>query len=368
VAVVQIGFFKPLPLIPLQTYLLLGLVGVYTIVKILFPFRWYQKDFLTYLVLGADLLVCTLLLFLTGGLASAFLLYSLNPILTMALLLQMRFALAAAAFSSLAALGSQLFYSRMNLATSPLHEYLGISTIYIIVCFLTAWLPFLINTGVRFQIEEKAATEEGNRLAQELHDNLAQGIAYLRLKTRLVKDSVLSKDTQKTLGEVSDLNLIADDLYEDARESIDLLRDRKLESTGLIPTLSNYVQQFGQRTGIKTEFSVSNGQVKLSPLAELQLIRIIQEALTNIRRHANASKVEVRLTAGKHWTEISLTDDGRGFDPIIYQHGKENGHHIGLRVMKERAESVGGTFSILTGYKMGTRVLIRIPAIRGVLT
>lgn len=366
-ASVQIILLGPVTVIPPQIYLLLGLVGAYTIAKILIPFRWYQKDFLTYSVLGADVLVCASLPFLTGGLASGFLLYSLNPILTVALLLQMKVALSVAAFSSLAVTGSQVFHSTINLPSAPIlaGEYLSILIMYIMVCFLAAWLPFSINANVHRRIHEKAAVDERNRLALELHDSLAQGLGYLKLKTKLVRDSILSHNTKKTMDELNDLKLIADDLYQDARESIDLLRGKKLDSIGLIPTLADFIHQFGQRTGIRTELFVANGQARLSPLAELQLMRIIQEALVNIRKHANADKVEVRFEADGSQTEVSISDNGRGFDPTTYQGEEKTGQHIGLKVMRERVEFLGGTMSITTNYELGTKIFLRIPITKG---
>jgi len=367
VAAIQIVFLSSLAVIPSQTYLLLGLVGAYTIAKILIPFRWYQKDYLTYLILGADVLVCVSLLFLTGGLASGFLLYSLNPILTISLIMHRRVALSVAGFSSLAVIGSQLFSSRIGLITAPIiaSEYLSILIIYIIVCFLAAFLPFFINANVHRHIEEKATVDERNRLAVEMHDNLAQNLGYFKLKTKLVKDSLLSGDTKKATAELNDLKLVADDVYEDIRESIDLLRSKKLDSIGLIPTLADYLHQFGQRSGIRTELLVVDGQTDFSPLAELQLMRVLQEALINVRRHANARKVEVRFEADGNWTQVSIGDDGQGFDPATYQQEEEEGHHIGLKVMRERAESLGGNMSITSDSKLGTKIFLKIPTGKG---
>ncbi len=364
-AVVQILLLNPLESITPQTTLLLGLVGVYSVFKVILPFRWYQKDPLTYFVVGADVVVCTSLPFLTGGgLTSPFLLYTLNPILTAALVSRLRSALTIAAISSIAVTSSHLFYSQVNRATVPVvaGEFLGILSIYVIICCLAAWLPFVINANVYRQIQEKATTEERNRLAQELHDNLAQSLAYLKLKTKLLKDAILSKDTKRVIRELSDIRGIADDLYQEARESIDLLRGKKLESMGLIPTLADIVHQFGRTTGIRAEFLVADGQIKLSPLAELHLMRIVQEALVNVKRHANARKVEVVFTADGGWAQVTIKDNGRGFNPVIYQRESGDGQHVGLKVMKERVEAVGGTMSIESGHQAGTKILLRIPA------
>lgn len=114
VAVIQIVFLSPLGGMPFQTYVLLGLIAAYTVAKVLVPFRWHQRDFLTYLVLGADIFLCASLLFLTGGLASGFLLYSLNPILTIALLLHRKIAFSTSAFLSASVVATQLLSSRLH--------------------------------------------------------------------------------------------------------------------------------------------------------------------------------------------------------------------------------------------------------------
>jgi signal transduction histidine kinase len=361
---------SPLANVPLETYLLLGLVGAYTVAKILVPFRWYQRDALTYLVLGADVLACASLPFFTGGLASGFLLYSFNPILTAALLLHRRVALSAAAFSCLSITASQLLSSRMNppvtsIPTLP-SGYLGTLIIYIMVCFLAAFLPFIINANAYRRIEEQATIEERSRLAREMHDNLAQGLGYLKLKTKLAKDSLVPEKSEQTMAELNDMKLMIDDMYADLRESLGLLRVKTLDSIGLIATLADYVHEFSQRSGIKTELFVADGQAKLSTLAELQTLRLIQEALTNVRKHAKASKVEVRFEADGNWTEVSIGDNGRGFDPTPYQ-GQEEGpsEHIGLKVMRERVESLGGNMSISSSREQGTKVSFRIPVSRG---
>lgn len=103
------------------------------------------------------------------------------------------------------------------------------------VCFLAAFLPFFINVNVHRQIEEKATIDERKRLAREMHDNLAQELGYLNLKTTLAKDSILSGNTSQALAELGDFKLVIDSMYRDTRESIDLLRGRTLESMGLNP-------------------------------------------------------------------------------------------------------------------------------------
>lgn len=369
IAVVQIVILSSLPIAPARTSLLLGLVGAYTVVKILIPFRWYQRDLLTYLVLGADVGICASLVFFTGGLSSGFLLYSLNPILTTGLFLHRRTALSAAGVTCGSVAAAQFFPGSLNLPIAPVITlpggYLSPLIIYIILCFLAALLPFIINANTHRQIEEKATIDERSRLAREMHDNLAQGLGYIKLKTGLVKDWLLSKNNKQAVAELGDMKLIVDDMYADLRESLGILRVKTLDSLGFIATLADYVQQFSQRSGLKAEIFVADGQAKLSTLAELHILRLVQEALTNVRKHAKASKVEVRFEADRTWAEVSIRDNGRGFDPTAYLDKEESGEHLGLKVMRERVESLGGNMSISSSREQGTNMSFRIPVSRG---
>ena len=95
------------------------------------------------------------------------------------------------------------------------------------------------------------------------------------------------------------------------------------------------------------------------PLVEVQLLRILQEALTNVRKHANASCVRISFALEDGWALINVHDDGRGFDPDASSAGMEE--HIGLRVMRERAEEVGGSLSLQSASGQGTELVVRVP-------
>jgi signal transduction histidine kinase len=333
--------------------------------KILVPFRWYQKDVLTYLVLAFDVFACTSLLIFTGGLSSGFLLYSLSPILTIALVAKRRVALSAAAITSLSIVGIQLFSSHFNLYVSPRldspNEYLGIMVVYILVCFLAAILPFLINANTRQGIEERATMDERNRLAREMHDGLAQDTAYLKMKVAMLRNSLSPENASTARSELGEMGVVIDNMHADLREALGLLRLRAPASIGLTAALADHVHEFGQRTGIRTEIFVADGQTKLSTLAELHTIRLVQEALTSIRKHANATKVEVRIEEAGKWTSLTIRDNGQGFDPTPYLNRQGDGEHVGLKVMRERVEELGGELKITSKPGQGTELLFQIP-------
>ena len=97
----------------------------------------------------------------------------------------------------------------------------------------------------------------------------------------------------------------------------------------------------------------------LDPLVDIQLLRILQEAFTNIRKHANALNAEVKFEVEEDWMRVTIMDDGDGFDPDVRMDG--DGKHIGLRVMRERAEEVGGSLNLHSEVGQGTRVVVQVP-------
>jgi len=353
-----------------RVMLLLGLVGAYSVVKILIPFRWYKQDTLTYLVFGADIAICAVIVLFTGGLGSAFLVYAINPILVAALLLKRRTAITSAAAACIAVVAAHLISPNTSFLSIPLTAlpggYVSALVLFIAVCFLVAYLPYIVNINAHHTIEEKATADERRRLARELHDNLAQNLGYLKMKAHLLKEMVLNREIEPAVAELGDVKLIVDDLYCDLRESIGLLRLGSLDKVGLMASLADSVHQFSQRTGIKTEIYVADGESKFSDLTELHLLSLIHEALNNVRKHAGASKVRVRFVADKKYAELRVKDNGCGFDTVEYFGSEKDSEHIGLKVMKERVQLLGGSMTISSKRGKGTEILFRVPLGQGV--
>ncbi len=342
-----------------QTYIILTLLGIYTILKMFSPFRLWQKDIATYLVLGGDLVICISLTLFTGGLDSGLLLYSLIPIITAALLFEEKIALSLASLSSLSLLVAHLGLCQLTDKFAwVLHDnyLITLLIIYILFCFLIATLAFRTNLNIRRRIEKDAVLEERRRIGREIHDGVAQSLGYLNLKTKMLSNSVSSGDIERTLGELDDIRKAVGDAYEDVRESIDLLTIEPTQGFPLVPTLAQYIGEFGERTGIRAEFAPPQTPLWLSPPAELQLLRIAQEALTNVRKHSQASEVEVRLENTSQGLEMVVKDNGRGFST-----SDSELRHYGLSIMRERAESLGGILAIISAPGQGTQVKVSLP-------
>ncbi|MFC2011801.1 sensor histidine kinase [Chloroflexota bacterium] len=343
-----------------QLYIVLGVLGIYTILRVFSPLSWRQRSTMTYLILVGDFLLCMVMVIYTNGLNSAFLLYSLTPIMTAALLFEEKIALTLAAISSLALSITHLLLSQFidRVAWIMQGHNLTLLIVYTLFGFVAAIVPYRINLNIRRRIEREAIIEERRRIARELHDGVAQSLGYLNMKTKLVSDSVSSQDTIKALTELSDIREVVQDTYEDIRESIDQL-STEIKNLPIIPTMANYIQDFGNNNGIKVQFEYSKPFPQISPIAELQLFRITQEALTNVRRHADATEVEVMLEGNKNVIEMVIKDNGQGFALNDLEESPP-GYH-GLNIVKERAEALGGEVNISTAPGEGTAVMVTLP-------
>ncbi|MGB2814847.1 MAG: sensor histidine kinase [Dehalococcoidales bacterium] len=344
-----------------QLYIILGTLGVYTILRVFSPLRWQARGTMTYLILSGDFILCILLVVYTNGLNSVFLLYSLTPIMTAALLFEERIALALAAVATLSLSLTHLFLSQFTERFTWILQghNLTLLIVYTLFSFVVATVPYRINLNIRRRIEREAIIEERRRIAREIHDGVAQSLSYLNLKTKSVSDLLTSNNSVQALTELNEIREVVQNTYEDIRESIDQL-STEIRSVSVLPALGNYVNEFSSNNGIPVEFGVSRPFAQLSPVAELQLLRIAQEALTNVRRHAMASGVELTLSNTGDEVEMIVKDDGKGFK--LEELEKYTPGYHGLNIIKERAEGLGGNFSITTAPGQGTEVKINLPA------
>ena len=343
-----------------QLYIILAVLGVYTILKVFSPLRWRERSTMTYLILVGDFVLCLLLVVYTNGLNSAFLLYSLTPIMTAALLFEERVALSLAAIASICLSITHLALSQLveRIAWIMQGHNLTLLIVYTLFCFVVAIVPYRTNLNIRRRIEREAIIEERRRIAREIHDGVAQSLSYLNLKTKTVSDSVASQNTVQALTELGDIRKVVQDTYEDIRESIDQL-SAEVRTLPIIPTLASYTKEFGNNNGIRVQFDVPKGFPQLSPVAELQLLRITQEALTNVRRHALATEVGVKLEKTSQAVEMIVKDNGQGF--VLSDLEKSPPGYHGLNIIKERAEGLGGSLNISTAPGEGTEVRVSLP-------
>jgi len=209
----------------------------------------------------------------------------------------------------------------------------------------------------------KAVMQERERLSRELHDGAAQLVAHLLLRLDTISELVEANRPREAEAELEQLHEVANEIYEDIGDSITGLRT-DVTQRGLICALQDYVEQFEEQHQIRTNLQTDDAANLLSPQASLQLFRFIQEALTNVRKHAAAHQAQVSLICdGSGLLNVVIADDGQGFVPGSPRNGKAR--PLGLTSMRERITSLGGTFSVASESGEGTRVSATIPIAPG---
>jgi signal transduction histidine kinase len=208
--------------------------------------------------------------------------------------------------------------------------------------------------------EAMAVMNERQRIARELHDSLAQSLGYLHLGLAGLERQITAGQMAEVHAELAELRKAARDAYEEARQAILGLRSMVSRSLGLIPTLTEYLHDWSRRAGITVDLKVEPEEATaLPPVVEVQLIRIIQEAMANVRKHAGARRVLVSIERDREFARASIRDDGIGFDPpAIAGEGRDR---FGIETMRERAEAVGGKFTLSSRQGEGTTVEVQLP-------
>jgi signal transduction histidine kinase len=200
-----------------------------------------------------------------------------------------------------------------------------------------------------------AQEEERKRIARELHDDTAQALTSVLVRLRLLERSL---EDERLRGGLTELRDLTGATLEGVRRLAIDLRPPMLDDLGLEAALQSLVQDFSQRWLIRATFTSSRFG-RLPAEVELVLFRIVQEALSNVARHANASQVLVRLTRRGRTLRLLVEDDGCGFDVEATKHSRESG--LGLFGMEERLALVGGALRVESTVGGGTRVSAEVP-------
>lgn len=209
------------------------------------------------------------------------------------------------------------------------------------------------------RLQSLAMMEERGRIAREMHDGLAQVLGYVGIELQTIEALTRLGEHEAVLRELRQAHHNIQIAQADVRENILSLRTTLSNEKGLIPALQEYVEEFGVQTGIQTQFLCGlPNDPALSPLAETQLIRIIQEALANVRKHARAEHAQVRLTRRNGSLRVHISDDGVGFE-----YADKRGHY-GLLTMRERAEAAGGGLTVASQPGRGTQVETWMPVLK----
>ncbi|MCD0501537.1 type IV pili methyl-accepting chemotaxis transducer N-terminal domain-containing protein [Bordetella petrii] len=216
----------------------------------------------------------------------------------------------------------------------------------------------LENRRLDAKARQLAVVRERNLMAQGLHDSIAQGLNFLKLQLQLLDDALARGDKQEIEEIVPLLRTGVEESYQDVRELLVNFRT-KLEQGELPDAIRVAVERFQRQTGIEVELDQQYGADRpLPPEQQLQVLFILQEALSNVRKHAEAGRVRVRLRNDRDF-EMEISDDGVGYDPESVEQQGEN--HVGLHIMRERAARLNAVIKLSSRPGAGATVQLLLP-------
>ena len=196
-------------------------------------------------------------------------------------------------------------------------------------------------------------------LAQELHDSIAQGLAFLNIQVQLLQDSLKKGRVDEAMQTAGQLREGVQESYDDVRELLVHFRTR-VHQSDLDSAIHAALEKFEGQTGIATEFERIGSGGPMVPTDEIQIMHIIQESLSNIRKHARASHVRVAVQRDMASCRIAIEDDGVGFDPLNDPNCQSD-RHVGLKIMRERAHRIGAECRITSRPGAGSCVTLLLP-------
>ncbi|HUE75237.1 MAG TPA: GAF domain-containing sensor histidine kinase, partial [Chloroflexota bacterium] len=223
------------------------------------------------------------------------------------------------------------------------------------------------NARLHEQAAYAATLEERDRIAREMHDGLAQVLGYVNTKAQAVRTLLEKDQVDRALVHLDQLSASARSVYADVREAILGLRTTVGPDYPLSRALAEYLETYERQTGIRSILDASD-DVRLPTLAEMQVLRVVQEALTNVRKHAQASRVGVRIAdeasgevggPAKRIARVTIDDDGVGFEVDQV----DQFERYGLRMMRERVASLGGEMKVISHPGVGTSIDLLIPGL-----
>ncbi|MDW8146266.1 MAG: GAF domain-containing sensor histidine kinase [Roseiflexaceae bacterium] len=204
---------------------------------------------------------------------------------------------------------------------------------------------------------ERAIAEERARIARDIHDGIAQSLAFMRMRIDLWNEWIES-DPQRLRAELTELKSTLREQIRELRRAIFALRPVQFDELGFVGGLRRYIVEFAGQHNWDIHVDLSGAPSAISPEVEAVAFRVVQEALTNVAKHAAASRVEVIIGQADEGLQLIVRDDGRGFDPGTLP---EAPGHVGLRQMRERLAALRGQLTILSRPGAGTELRAWIP-------
>ncbi|MDI2091292.1 histidine kinase [Commensalibacter oyaizuii] len=219
---------------------------------------------------------------------------------------------------------------------------------------LTKQLAIAIeNQHLTSKEQELAILEERNMIAQGLHDSIAQSLSFLNLQAQMLKKAIDQKDYNRIEKNICFIQQGIQESYDDVRELLLNFRTKINHTENFQEVVQKVLNRFKAQTNIPIEVSNLNQQFSLTQQQQLQVIFILQEALSNIRKHSHCSQSKLSFTNNKNFT-MRIEDNGVGFDIEAIKEKKLN--HVGLSIMKERTKKAFGTINITSVLQHGTTI------------
>jgi PAS domain S-box-containing protein len=216
------------------------------------------------------------------------------------------------------------------------------------------------------ELRERAIVEERERIARELHDGLSQLLGYVNTKAIAARLLLSKRQIKAADQQLLQLEEATKELSVDVREAILGLKMAGQSSAGLALNLNEFIASFSRLSGLPVKLAISPevDNLPLNAETEYQLMRIVQEALNNVRKHASASQAWVNVQFKDNQLDLSITDDGIGFEPQTPQANHKG--HFGLNTMRERANSIGAELTIESSVDHGSRIRVRLVSLNEV--
>jgi len=213
------------------------------------------------------------------------------------------------------------------------------------------------STLANVEMLVNAQESERQRLSRQMHDGPAQALSNFILQTEIAM-RLFDVDAAQAKDELNSLKASAMGTFQKVRNFIFELRPMMLDDLGLVPTVKRYSDAFKEQTSLDVNLTVTGSEKRLETYLEVMLFRAIQELLGNAARHSQATQVKVLLDVGDDRVRVSVEDNGKGFDPDTVQQGNS----LGLKLIRERAEMMGGTFEADSAVGRGARISFAVPA------
>lgn len=208
--------------------------------------------------------------------------------------------------------------------------------------------------GIEMVVNAQEA--ERQRLSRQMHDGPAQALSNFILQTEIAM-RLLDVDPAQAKEELGSLKMAAMGTFQKVRNFIFELRPMMLDDLGLVPTIRKYVDAFKEQTSMEVNLNVTGNERRLEPYIEVMMFRAIQELLGNAARHSQATLVKLQLDMGNEMLRVSVDDNGKGFDAESMKETPS----LGLKLIRERAEMLGGTFEMDSTAGKGTRIAFGVP-------